>query len=96
MRSGSDPALLKDLYAKLLLMLDLEHTHPGNLRGYSLYLLKLRGVFDTLTSREYGPGGTTPAKPIVSELNLSQNEIAEIEWRFEELKPHMKHGKFAG
>lgn len=96
MRSGSDPALLKDLYAKLLLMLGLEHTHPGNLRGYSLYLLKLRGVLDTLTSREYGPGGSTPAKPIISHLQLSQDEIAEIEWRFEELKPHLKPGRFEG
>jgi dihydrodipicolinate synthase/N-acetylneuraminate lyase len=95
-RSGSDPALLKDLYAKLLLMLDLEHTHPGNLRGYSLYLLKMRGVFDTLTSREYGLGGTTPAKPIVSDLKLSQDETAEIDWRFEELKPHLKPGNFEG
>jgi dihydrodipicolinate synthase/N-acetylneuraminate lyase len=96
MRSDSDPALLKDLYAKLLLMLDLEHTHPGNLRGYSLYLLKLRGVFDTLTSREYGPGGTTPATPIVGDLKLSEEEITEIEWRFEDLKPHLKPVKFEG
>jgi len=96
MKSGSDPAMLKDMYSKLMLMLNLQHTHPGNLRGYSLYLLKMRGVFRTMISRQYGPGGGTPAKPIFSDLALSEEEIAEIEWRFESLKPYLKPGKFDG
>ena len=96
MKSGSDPATLKDMYSKLTLMFNLSQTHPGNLRGYSLYLLKMRGVFRTMISRQYGPGGSTPAKPIFSDLALSEEEIAEIEWRFESLKPYLKPGKFDG
>ncbi len=94
MKSGSDPAMLKDMYSKLTLMFNLSQTHPGNLRGYSLYLLKMRGVFRNMISRQYGPGGSTPAKPIFRNLTLSAEEIAEIEWRFESLKPYMKPGKF--
>ncbi len=96
MRSGSNPAKLKDLYSRLTLMFNLSQTHPGNLRGYSLHLLKLRGVFRNMLSREYGPGGSTPDKPIVRDLKLSQEEIDEIEWRFESLKPYLRLGKFEG
>jgi dihydrodipicolinate synthase/N-acetylneuraminate lyase len=96
MRSGSDPAKLKDMYSKLTLMFNLQNTHPGNLRGYSLYLLKMRGVFRTMISRQYGPGGSTPPKPIIRDLSLSKEEIAEIEWRFDSLRPYLKSGKFAG
>ncbi|WP_417851445.1 dihydrodipicolinate synthase family protein [Thalassoglobus sp.] len=96
MRSGDDPAMLKDMYSKLTLMFNLSQTHPGNLRGYSLYLLKMRGVFSTMVSRQYGPNGTTPAQPIIQDLTLSNEEIAEIEWRFESLKPFLKPGKFTG
>lgn len=94
MRSGSDPETLKDMYSKLTLMFNLSQTHPGNLRGYSLYLLKMRGVFSTMISRQYGPNGTTPDKPIISDLSMSKEEIAEIEWRFESLKPYLKAGRF--
>ncbi len=96
MKSGSDPEMLKDMYSKLTLMFNLHHTHPGNLRGYSLYLLKMRGVFRNMISREYGPGGSTPAKPIFRDLTLSDEEIAEIEWRFQSLRPYLKPGKFEG
>ena len=96
MRSGSDPEKLKDMYSKLTLMFNLQHTHPGNLRGYSLYLLKMRGVFRTTISRQYGPGGSTPAKPIIQDLALSKEEIAEIAWRWETLKPYLKSGTFDG
>jgi dihydrodipicolinate synthase/N-acetylneuraminate lyase len=96
MRSGSDPEKLKDMYSKLTLMLNLSRVLPGDLRGYSLHLLKMRGVFKTMISRQYGPNGTTPDKPIVQDLTLSKEEIAEIEWRFESLKPYLKPGKFNG
>lgn len=96
MRSGTDPETLKDMYSKLMLMFNLSQTHPGDLRGYSLHVLKMRGVFRTTISREYGPGGSTPAKPIIQKLTLSKEEIAEIEWRFESLKPYLKHGEFDG
>jgi len=96
MQSGSDPATLKDMYSKLMLMLNLGQTHPGDLRGYSLHLLKMRGVFRTTVSREYGPEGSTPAKPIFRDLTLSEEDVAEIEWRFESLEPCLKPGKFDG
>ena len=96
MRSGSDPARLKDMYSKLTLMLNLSRVLPGDLRGYSLHLLKMRGVWDNMISREYGPNGTTPDKPIVRDLTLSKEEVAEVEWRFESLKPYLKAGKFEG
>ena len=96
MRSGSDPERLKDMYGKLTLMWNLQTTHPGNLRGYSLHLLNMRGVFRNMISREYGPGGSIPVKPIVRNLSLSKEEIAEIEWRWESLKPHLKSGTFEG
>jgi len=47
-----------------------------------------------MISRQYGPGGSTPAKPVFSNLTLSEEEIAEIEWRFESPKPYLKPGKF--
>ena len=49
-------------------------------------------MFETIVSRRYGPGGTIPASPIYSELKLSQEEIAEIEYRFEALQPYQKPG----
>ncbi|NLX56014.1 MAG: dihydrodipicolinate synthase family protein [Planctomycetaceae bacterium] len=91
-RSGSDPAAARDAFSKFLLMINLSRTLPGDLRGYQLYLWKKRGVFQTMVSRHYGPGGTIPASPIHSELQLSNEEIAEIEYRFEALAPYQKPG----
>jgi dihydrodipicolinate synthase/N-acetylneuraminate lyase len=91
-RSGSDPAALRDAYSKFLLMINLSKTHPGDLRGYQLYLWKKRGVFRTMVSRHYGPNRTIPASPIYSELELTKEEIAEIEFRFEALKPYQQPG----
>ncbi len=91
-KSGSDPDALRDAYSKFLLMTNLGKTHPGDLRGYQLYLWKKRGVFQTMVSRHYGPKRTIPAKPIYSEQKLSNEQIAEIEFRFEALKPHQKPG----
>ncbi|NQT15293.1 MAG: hypothetical protein HQ582_21230, partial [Planctomycetes bacterium] len=50
------------------------------------------GVFQTMVSRHYGPGRSIPASPIYSELELTKEEIAEIEYRFEALKPYQKPG----
>ncbi|NLS96873.1 MAG: dihydrodipicolinate synthase family protein [Planctomycetaceae bacterium] len=91
-KSGSDPAALRDAYSKFLLMINLSRTHPGDLRGYQLYLWKKRGVFETTVSRQYGPRGTIPESPIFSELQLTEDEIAEIDYRFEALKPYQKPG----
>jgi hypothetical protein len=92
-QSGSDPAALRDAYSKFLLMTNLSQTHPGgSLRGPQLYLWKKRGVFQTMVSRHYGPGRTIPASPIFSELKLTKEDIAEIEYRFAALKPYLKPG----
>ncbi len=91
-KSGTDPDALRDAYSKFLLMINLSKTHPGDLRGYQLYLWKKRGVFQTMVSRHYGPNRTIPASPIFSALKLSKEEIAEIDFRFEALKPYQKQG----
>ena len=57
-----------------------------------MYLWKKRGVFQTMVSRQYGPNRTVPASPIYSELQLTKDEIAEIDFRFEALKPYQKPG----
>ncbi len=91
-QSGSDPDALRDAYSKFLLMVNLGKTHPGDLRGYQLYLWKKRGVFQTMVSRQYGPGRSIPPSPVFSELKLSDQEIAEIEFRFAALKPYQQPG----
>ena len=94
MQDGSNPELLKEMYGKLLLMWNLKDVDLGNLRGYSLHLLKMRGVFETTLSRCRRPDGSS--KPLVQDLTLSKEAIDEIEWRFESLKPYMKPGAFSG
>lgn len=90
-QSRSDPAALRDAYAKFLLMTNLgDHLPGGGLRGFQLHLWKKRGVFKTMVSRHYGRGNAIPVKPIFSELQLTKEEIAEIEFRFEALKPYLK------
>lgn len=92
-QSGKNPALLRDAYAKFLLMANLgDHLPGGGLRGFQLHLWKKRGVFKTMVSRQYGRGNAIPVKPIFSELQLNKEEIAEIEFRFEALKPYLKPG----
>jgi hypothetical protein len=43
-----------------------------------------------MVSREYGPKKSIPAKPIFAELKLNAEEIAEIDFRFEALRPYLK------
>jgi dihydrodipicolinate synthase/N-acetylneuraminate lyase len=89
MESGRDSDALMDAFGKLLLMLNIRETIPGgDLRGPHLYVLKKRGVFTNMVSRSYGPNKSIPEKPIVSELELSQADIDEIERRFASLKPY--------
>ena len=92
-QSGEDPAMLKDAFSKFTLMLNLGHSLGHDLRGYHLHVWKMRGVFRTTISRHYGPNQSIPEKPIMRNLNLSETAIAEIEWRFESLKPYLKPGK---
>ena len=93
MQSGSDPGALQDAFSRFLLMLNLRETIPGNqLRGFHLYVWKKRGIFKNLLSRAYGPNNSIPASPILSEQSLSPEDIAEIDSRFEMLRPYLKRG----
>jgi hypothetical protein len=64
----------REVFSKLLLMLDLDHDIPGA----PLYLLKKRGVFKATVSRRKENKKLTP------------DEVAEIEYRFEALRPYLK------
>jgi hypothetical protein len=43
-----------------------------------------------MISRQYGPNRSIPEKPILSELKLGADEIAEIDFRFAALEPYLK------
>ncbi len=91
MESGKDPDTLRDAYARLLLLFNVgQHLPGGDLRGFQLHLWKKRGVFKNMISRQYGPKQSIPEKPIFSELQLSAAEVAEIDFRFDALKPYLK------
>ncbi len=93
-RSGTNPDGVRDAYSKFLLMANVAKTVPGgDLRGFQLYLWKKRGVFKNMISRHYGPNRSVPDSPRFSELQLSKEDIAEIDYRFEALKPYHKPGK---
>jgi dihydrodipicolinate synthase/N-acetylneuraminate lyase len=69
-------AALRDLFGRFLLMRNLN----DHLSGTDLYVMHKRGVFKTLVTR-------TAAGP--KTISFSPDEIAEIEYRFEALKPYM-------
>lgn len=84
---------LDDAFAKYLLMINISEFVPGSLRGGHLYVLRKRGVFKNLLSREYDRKNgkdTIPDKPILRELKLSQAQIDEIETRFANLSPYLR------
>jgi dihydrodipicolinate synthase/N-acetylneuraminate lyase len=90
-QSGSDPAALREIYDKYLTVANLAKNIPGgDFRGFQFYLWNKRGVPMTMVSRHYGPKGVRPSSPIFSELKLTAEEIAEIEYCFEGLKPYLK------
>lgn len=93
---SGDRLAAADSYSKLLLMLNLRETIPCNqLRGYHLYVWMLRGVFKNTLSRNYGPKGAFPDKPILSEMKLDQQQKEEIAMRLEAIKPYLRRGDFS-
>lgn len=94
--SGKDPSALCNAYGAFLLMANLTETIPnvpGNaIRGVQLYVWKKRGVFKTMVSRYYGPKNSVPAKPMIFELKLTPEDVAEIDARFEAIRPYLKPG----
>lgn len=84
-----------DAYGKLLLMLNLRQTISGNeLRGFHLYVWQKRGVFKNLGSRHYPPKDSSE-KWTYSEMKLSQENMDEIDARFEAIKPALREGSFS-
>ena len=67
---------LRDAFGRFLLMRNLNQQIPGA----DLYVMKKRGIFKTTTTR--GAGGTRT-------LAFSADQIAEIEYRFDGLKPYL-------
>ena len=76
-----DAAAARDAYGKLLLMRNAAQQIPGT----DLYLFKKRGIFKTTVSRT---GGAAAWKTV--NVELAPDAIAEIEFRFEALKPYLK------
>ena len=75
---------VRDAYSKFLLMRNLDEQIPGA----SLYILKKRGIFKTTVTRGGAPAGG--AAPKISQQHLPPDAIAEIEYRFAALKPHLR------
>jgi hypothetical protein len=85
------PATVRDIHAKLMLFFQLgQHLPCGDLRDFQVHLWKKRCVFKNMISRQYGPNRSIPDKPIFSELNLAEDKIAEIGFRFGALRPYLK------
>lgn len=86
-QGGDKPEVLQDAFGAFIRMVSVK---PGGLRDANLYVLQKRGVFKNLISRQYGPGWSRPASPVVTELALSPEKIEEIEMRFDALRPFLK------
>jgi dihydrodipicolinate synthase/N-acetylneuraminate lyase len=78
---------VRDLYGKFLLMANLNDNVPNGFRDPHLYILKKRGIIKTTVSRYYPDQGGS-----FRELALSPPQIAEIEYRYAALKPHLREG----
>ena len=76
-----DADAVRDGYSRFLLMRNVSQQIPGA----DLYLLKKRGVFKTTASRT---GGAAAWK--VRTIDLSADDIAEIDYRFAALAPYVK------
>jgi len=72
---------VRDAYGKFLLMRNVAQQIPGS----DLYLFKKRGIFKTTVSRT---GGAAAWRTV--NVELASDAIAEIEFRFEALKPYLK------
>lgn len=91
LQTGSDPAALRDAFAKFLVLVNLADDLPGGtFRGLQLYLWKKRGVFKNMISRRHGHGNSAASSPKFSEAQLSPQAIAEIDYCYEGLKPYLK------
>ena len=77
---------LRDLFGKFLLVRNLNDHIPGA----DLYIMHKRGVFKTLVTRTaVAPGAAAGALWSLKTFSFSSDEIAEIEYRFDALKPYL-------
>ena len=76
-----DQTGVRDAYSTFLLLRNAAQQIPGT----DLYLFKKRGIFKTTVSRT---GGAAAWKP--THVDLAPDAIAEIDFRFEALKPYLK------
>jgi len=74
---------LREAYSRFLLMRNLDEQVPGT----SLYVLKKRGIFKTTVTRAGAPVPGQPQK--VNQIDLPQDAIDEIDYRFAALKPYL-------
>jgi len=80
------PEELRDLFGKFLLVRNLNDHIPGA----DLYIMHKRGVFKTLVTRTaVAPGAAAGSLWSLKTFSLSPDEIAEIEYRFDALKPYL-------
>lgn len=79
-------------FAKYLLVMNLKETIPGgHLRGFNLYVMKKRGIFNNYISRDYVDEAKTPGKWKVVEQKFTSEEMAEIENRLACLSEYMQN-----
>jgi dihydrodipicolinate synthase/N-acetylneuraminate lyase len=69
---AGDEEALRDCYARLLLIQNLDNLIPG----VRLYVMQKRGIFKTTKSRR-------------GEYSFSPQQAAEIDYRFEALRPYL-------
>ena len=77
---------LRDLFGRFLLIRNLSDHIPGA----DLYIMQKRGVFKTLTTRTpAAPGAAAGSTWSAKTLGFTPDEVAEIEYRYEALKPDL-------
>jgi dihydrodipicolinate synthase/N-acetylneuraminate lyase len=81
MHEKGDAAGVRDAYAKFLLMRNVSQQIPGA----DLYLFRKRGIFKAMTTRT---GGAAAWK--AKTFDLTADETAEIDYRFEALTPYLQ------
>lgn len=74
---------VRDAYSKFLLMRNLNEAIPGT----DLYVMKKRGVFKTTVRRTTAPSAGARAR--LTEFTPTAVQLAEIEFRFDGLKPYL-------
>ena len=97
MENGDSDGTLTDAFSKLLLAFNFTYYTQGgtlsNLRRAHLYVLQKRGIFKNRISREYEKHNkklVIPAKPIIKEFEISQQQMDEIDTCLECISQYFK------